>query len=90
MWHRYNQQKVKNMKPDLVKVEIEDEDFGVEMLCLSTKDACRVLGIGRTSFWKIADSLPAVAINGRRRWSRRGLVRWIEANSRTGRTGTRA
>ncbi|WP_297505134.1 helix-turn-helix domain-containing protein [Ferrovum sp.] len=84
MWHRYNQQKVKNMKPDLVKVEIED--FDVEMLCLSTKDACRVLGIGRTSFWKIADTLPAVRINGRRRWVRRGLERWIEANARTGAT----
>ncbi len=77
------QQKVKNMKPDLVKVETADEDFDVEMLCLSTKDACKVLGIERTSFWKIADTLPAVRINGRRRWVRRGIERWIEANAKT-------
>lgn len=71
---------------DLVRVDVEDEDLedlsGMK-LCLTTKEACAYLGIGRTVFWKVAHLLPAVNLTGRRYWCRRGLERWVKANTTT-------
>lgn len=82
--------KGENMKAaplDLVKVEEVDinlDEFDWKKLCLTTKEACRLLGVGRTKFWEIADSLPSVNVTGGRRfWCRKGLERWVEANTTT-------
>lgn len=71
----------------LVRVEAEEEDLNLDefdwkRLCLSTKEACSYLGIGRTSFWRIANTLPSVNLpGGRRYWCRKGLERWVKANT---------
>jgi len=69
---------------DLVKVDLEEEDFDDfdgRQLCLNTKAACKLLGVGRTKFWQIAASLPSVNLTGRRFWCRKGIERWVAANT---------
>lgn len=72
---------------ELVRVEAEEEDldldeFDWKKLCLTTKDAYRLMGVGPTTFWKIADQLPSVNVTGGRRfWCRKGIERWIKANT---------
>ena len=71
-------------EPGLVRVndDKEEDEFDWKKLCLSTKDACKLLGVGRTAFWKIAGELPSVNITGGRRfWCRKGIERWVAANT---------